>query len=326
MSKPFFRGWLMLAAILLTACNHSSPSAPSLPGGASPVEAAQRLVERLEADDFAGYWRQGLPAEDFKTMQSDWALSRQTPQAMKPADRDRMNAWLRQFNAPNAQATLQAQWLPKLAGYQRQYADQLPMLMSVMQMVAGTAIDQSTSLSASEKAPLHDIVGAIGPWAAKVPWFDAAKAKQGIAITVTTIHGLGITDVQTLSSLDFDAAMSTYARFFKGLKQLLAVYGLDLDSTLRSVHISSTPVDADHAQLKIDYQLLDKSLSISTTAVQLDHRWYVQNLIDAVHDAHQRLLAMPAAADSADPADTGSTAAPAAASTATPAPSASSHR
>lgn len=325
MSKRFLRGWLLLAAVMLTACNHSSPTAPEPPGGATPVEAAQQLVGRLQADDFVGYWRQGLPADDFKTMQSDWALSRRNPPPMKPAERERMNAWLAQFNAPDARTTLQAQWLPRLAGLQRQYADQLPMLMSVMQMVAGTAIDQSTALTASEKAPLHAIVGAVGPWAAKAPWFDPGRARAGIAIAVSTLHGLNVTDVQTLSEMDFETAMNTYARFIKGVKQLLALYGLDLDASLASVHVSAHPVDADHARLQIDYRLLDKPMTITTTAVRIQQRWFVQNLIDTVHDAHQRLLASPAAAASSEPAAAGS--APATAgSAATPAGSASGPR
>ncbi len=312
MSKGFLRGWLALVVVTLAACSHNTPDTSAQPGGATPTEAAQQLIDRLKADDFIGYWRQGLPAGDFKTMQSDWALSRQMPAAMKPTDRERMNAWLAQFNAPDAQARLQAQWLPKLAGYQRQYADQLPMLMSVLQMVAGTAIDQSATLAAAEKAPLHDIVGVIGPWAAKAPWFDAGKARQGIAITVTTVHGLGITDVQKLSELDLDTAMSTYAGFFKGLKQLLALYGLDLNASLASAHVSAMAIDADHARLKIDYTLLDQPMTISSIAVRIDHRWFVQNLIDTVHDAHQRLLAGPATGDSAGlPAEATSLAAPA---------------
>ncbi|AFC87557.1 hypothetical protein [Frateuria aurantia] len=327
MSKGFLRAWLLAAVLMLAACHHAAPGESAPPGGASPTEAAQLLVDRLKHDDFIGYWRQGLPADDFKTMQSDWALSRQMPSTLKPADRERMNAWLAQFDAPHAQSTLQAEWLPKLAGYQRQYADQLPMLMSVMQMVAGTAIDQSASLTTSEKAPLHDIVGAVGPWAAKAPWFDPAKARQGIAIAVATVQGLGIKDVQVLGSLDFDQAMIRYAAFFKGLKQLLALYGLDIDASLDSVHVSASPVDADHAQLKIDYVLLGHPMSITTTAVRIEQRWFVLNLIDTVHEAHQRLQASPADADSIGPAPTGTTGAAAvAASAATPASSASSHR
>jgi hypothetical protein len=96
--------------------------------------------------------------------------------------------------------------------------------------------------------------------------------------------------------MDFDQAMRSYGTAFAGLKQVLAIYGLPLDQALDSAHVVPLDYHPPYARVRIEYQLLGQLLSMESTLVLEDGRWYDQDLLQAVRRAHQRLAAPPAAA------------------------------
>ena len=71
--------------------------------------------------------------------------------------------------------------------------------------------------------------------------------------------------------------------------------------------------------MKIDYTLLGKPLSTESDLIQQDGRWYSEDVLQNVREAHQRLLAPPAPAGSAGaPATAASVGAPIQAQAPTP--------
>jgi hypothetical protein len=108
--------------------------------------------------------------------------------------------------------------------------------------------------------------------------------------------------------------MKQYSIAYGGIKQLLTIYGLSVDDTLNSVKVSTQNVDHDHATVKIDYTLLGKPLSTTSQLVQVDGRWYSQDLINSEHAQHEQLLhPAPASTAAAPLAPASSAATPAAA-------------
>jgi hypothetical protein len=183
-------------------------------------------------------------------------------------------------------------------------------LISVGEALART-VAQKQEPEPEQKTQANAALDVLGPWAQQAPWFDQAKAKQAVNIAVTTARKLDLKSPDQLRAMDFDTTMSKYSIGFVGAKQLLVIYGLSVDDTLDSVKV--TPIDSSngHARVKIDYTLLGKPLSTESKLVQQDGRWYSEDMLNNVREAHKQLSEQPAAPPAAPqpvPATSGSSA------------------
>lgn len=299
---PFF------AALALAACSGSDESAQS--GGSTPEATVMTSAALLKSGDFNRFWKHGLPPADYATLRADWTRRQQAEPPVTADDRARFAAALQQVTGPDAENTLYAMLGPKLTALELQYKDQLPMLISVGNALAKNAVAQSSALGATQKTQIAAAVDVLAPWAQQAPWFDQAKAKQGVGIVVSSARKLALTSPDQVRSMDFDTTMGKYSIGFAGLKQLLANYGLAMDDTLDSVKASQLERSDGHARVKIDYALLGKPLSTEMKLVQLDGRWYSEEMLNNVRQSHQQLVE-PASLPTAAPAAAASASAPA---------------
>jgi hypothetical protein len=301
---PFF------ATVALAACSGSDDG--SQPGGSTPEAAVKTSIELIKTGDFNTFWKHGLPPADYATLRSDWALRQKGEPPVTAEDRARFAAAVQQVTGPDAENTLYATIQPKLTMLELQYKDQLPVLISVGEALAKNAVAQSKNLAAEQKAQVTAVLDVLAPWAQKAPWFDQAKAKQNIGILVTTARKLDLKSPDQVRTMDFDTTMNKYSTGYAGLKQVLASYGLSLDDTLDSVKATQIDSNNGHARVKIDYTLLGKPLSSETKLVQVDGRWYSEDMLNNVRDSHKQLTApavpaadLPANAASAPTGPTG---------------------
>jgi hypothetical protein len=107
-------------------------------------------------------------------------------------------------------------------------------------------------------------------------------------------------DLKTLDearALEFEAAMAKAGVAFNGLKDVLAVYGLDLNQTFDSVKTAIVSQEGENAVVKVDYQIFGQPLSFETPMVQIDGRWYGKDTVEQLDKE------MNAPAEVATPAD-----------------------
>ena len=293
----------LVAVAMLAACHEKGQPQADLPGGATPEAAVQDQVKYIRAADFAGFWKHSLPPADYATLRADWPRQHAGDPEPSAEDRAAFEAKMKEFTEPGAEDKLYAQAKPALAQWQRQYSDQLPFMIGVVQGIARTAIDQNRTMTSAQKKQTNDVLDALVPWAQQQSaWFDQAKAKQAIDAFVATARQLDLRNADQLRAMDFDTAMQKYGIGFSGLKNVLAIYGLSIDQTLDSVKITPLENAHGHARVKIDYTLLGKPLSTESTLVQQDGRWYSEDLLQNVRDAHQRLETPVMAASAPAPA------------------------
>ncbi|WNL45976.1 hypothetical protein RKE25_21620 [Dyella sp. BiH032] len=293
----------LVALVLLAACHDKDKPQTELPGGATPEAAVQIQVKYLKAADFAGFWKHSLPPADYATLRADWPRQHAGDPAPSAEDSAAFEAKMKEFTDPGAEDKLYAQAKPLLAQWQRQYSDQLPFIIGVMQGIARTALDQNRTMTPAQKQQTNEVLDAFVPWAQQQSsWFDQAKAKQAIDAFVATARQLDLKHADQLRAMDFDTAMQKYGIGFTGLKNVLAVYGLSIDQTFDSVKLTPLESANGHARVKIDYTLLGKPLSTEATLVQQDGRWYSEDLLQNVRDAHLRLEAPVMAASAPAPA------------------------
>ncbi len=275
----------LLAALVLSACHGKDND--SQPGGRTPEAAVQSSVNLLKAGNFSGFWKHALPPADYLTLRTGWQRHQQSQPAVTAQDRARFSATLQQLTAPGAQARLYAELQPKLSRMQQQYQDQLPVLLKVGEALLKSRVTQNPQLTAAQKAQASSVLDVLGPWAQQTDWFDLARAKQAIGVSVATARALALQSPDQLRAMDFDTAMGKYAQGFAGLRQLLAIYGLSIDDTLNSVRLTQLSRSHGHAVVKIDYTLLGKPLSTESSLVEQDGRWYSEDLLNNLRAATQ---------------------------------------
>lgn len=290
------RALLPLCAVLLLSACHSN--------NASPEHALQGSVDLLKANDFAGFWKHALPPADYQNLRVDWSLQQKNQKPLSAEDQAKFNEMMQKLAAPDAEAQLFAELQPKLEAMQKQYSDQLPVLISFGDAMVKNSVAQNQTLSAAQKAQVTDLMDALVPWAKQTSWFDQAKAKQAVGVVVATARKLDLKDAKHLRSMDFDTAMSKYASGFAGAKQLLAIYGLKLNETLNSVKLSTLSNDDGHAVVKVDYSLLGKPLSSNMNMIEQDGHWYSEDMLNKVRESHKKLAAQ-AKTTAASPASVG---------------------
>jgi hypothetical protein len=273
----------LLATLLLGACHGKNE-----PGGSSPQAALQGSIDLLKAGDFNGLWRHALPPADYATLRADWTRHQQEQPPVNAEDRAAFSRKLQQLTGPDADNKLYAELQPRLAAMQQQYADQLPVLISVGAAMAKSGIEQSKTLTDAQKSEATGVLDVLAPWARQSAWFDPNRARQAIGIAVATARKLDLKSPEQLRTMDFDTAMAEYSTGFAGVKQLLAVYGLSLDDTLQSVKLTPVSNSDGHAVVKIDYTLLGKPLSAESKLVERDGRWYSEDMLSAAREAHRQ--------------------------------------
>ncbi|GLQ48270.1 hypothetical protein GCM10007862_33210 [Dyella lipolytica] len=283
------RGLLLLSMLVLVAC-HNKEETAATPGGATPEAAMQQSVTLIKNGDFAGFWKHALPPADYANLRADWMRPRPNQRPITDDDRARFALTVKQLTAPDAETKLYDQLKPKLAQMDQQYHDQLPVMIGIGQAILTTGIAQNKTMTENQKQQARDALNVLLPWAQQTPWFDQDKAKQAVSVVVGVSRQLDLKSPDQLQSMDFDPAMKDYSIAYGGLKQLLTIYGLSVDDTLDSVKVTTVSVDHDQAHVKIDYTLLGKPLSSDSQLVQVDGRWYSQDLINSERAQHEQLL------------------------------------
>src|SRR5699024_6810383 len=156
---------------------------------------------------------------------------------------------------------------------------------------------------------------------------DEEHARKAVSVLVDTARALDIPTLEDAYALDYDGAMARYATAWKGLRQLLDIYGLSLDDTLDSAKVSVLDQQADEATVEITWTVFDQPMQSTVEMVRKGKRWYAANALDWWHKQQQKLArsgsAAPASSSAVVP-EHGATAASAAPAASTPAAVASS--
>jgi hypothetical protein len=305
------RSLLLLAMLALVACHNKEEASVATPGGATPEAAVEQSVTLIKNGDFDGFWKHALPPADYANMRADWARANPNQRPITDDDRARFTQAVQQLTAPDAETKLYDQLKPKLAQMDAQYHDQLPVMIGIGQAIISTGIAQNKTMTEPQKQQARDVLNVLLPWAQQTPWFDQDKAKQAVGVAVVTTRQLDLKSADQLQNMDFDTAMKKYSVAYGGIKQLLTIYGLSVDDTLNSVKVTTVSQDNNQAHVKIDYTLLGKPLSSDSQLVQVDGRWYSQDLINSEHAQHEQILQPAPAASSSAPAPAGTAPAPA---------------
>ena len=277
-----------LTLLLLAGCKGNSNEAAK-----DPVAAAKDIAAAVRANDFDRLSHIAVPPDLYTKLEARFKEEAAAKPKPTDAERKQFADTVTKFTEADAEAKLFAEVQPKLA----QVGPQMPMMVGMFGGMAGQSIQQSTTMSPSEKTQANALLTAITKWATTAPLSDPDKAKQAIKILVKTARDLKLGTLDEAQALTFQQTMQKTGGFVGGLREVLAVYAFDTDKALASVTATKKSETGDAAVVSVSYTLMDVPVTFDVNMVKRDDRWYSADAIKNV----ENMLAKPVGASPASP-------------------------
>ncbi|OZB61538.1 MAG: hypothetical protein B7X39_01340 [Lysobacterales bacterium 14-68-21] len=259
----------------LSGCGRHQGEPPA-PGSTGAAAALRALVADVRHDDLVAFWKHGLPPATYAAVERDW--QRRQQQAATEGARAGFHRFMDGFDGPRAAATLAAQWQPVLVQLDREYSDQLPVLIAIGGGMVRQMATRALALDTAQSRGLGPLLAPWVTWAEQAPWLDLDRSRQAAGIAVETVRSLRLTTFAQVRALDFTAAMARASRLLAGAKRWLALYGLSLDQVLDSAQVSLASRRGDLAWVRIDYRLQGQPQQAVLKMHRVDGRWYPEVL------------------------------------------------
>ena len=265
---------LALLGVGLAGCgSKESADTATVAKELGPAETVSRQAAELREGDIVSLIKLAVPPEQYEKMKTEWS-QRIKDEPASEEDRREFAEAMAKMTGDDAEGALYAELEPALAKAEAEMGAQLPLMVGMGRGFAVQAINESTKLSAAQKQQATEFVDAFAKWLEGAQFFDREKARQALSSMVSTARKLGVKTLDEVEKLEFEAAMEKAGVVFLGVKDVLKVYGLDLDQSLASVKSEVKSQQGDEAVVEVSYQLFGQPLSFETTMTQRDGRWY----------------------------------------------------
>jgi len=282
--------------------NAANPAAPTAAVAPTTPDAAVAVsIKALRDNNIAALIENALPAPEAVKLKADWNKDMNS-EPITDEDRKEFAEKMAALTAPDAEAKMYAQIQPKLAEFDKQSAQQMPMMIAMGQGFAKSAIAQNKDLSDAQKKQAEDLLDATAQWAQSTKFTDPALVKAAIAEICKTARAVNLKTADEARALSYEQAMQKAGIVLGGVKAVLAVYGLNIDKTLDSVKIDAGAASGDAATVTVTYVAFDKPFTTEAQMVKVDGRWYGKHAIDQWHKHQAEIAAAGKTAAPAEPA------------------------
>ena len=261
--------WLLAATALLGGCERgSAPVATPTP--TEPTQAVKQLVDDLRRNDLSGYARHAVPPTLHARLETAWGEGRtRWPLTELPLD-DRLPAFLTALAAPNAEKQL-------LTTYQRQFSGahaELRSAAATLGLFATQYLKKEGDYSADERAHYVQLVAALGRWGQSAPLGDVQRARKAIPQLVAAARQTGLAGgPERFQASGMDHSLERLGPFFARFKQVLSVYGLDVDASLAATEATLISQTGDRARVQLRYTLAGQPIQAQLDMERVDGRW-----------------------------------------------------
>ena len=264
------------ALVALAGCQQkAAPVADT----SSPDASVRAAVAGLKTGDLRTLVTAQVPPAELAQLRERWKQER----ASKPitdADRKQFAEMMASLTAPNAETELYGKLDPQLVKMEAEFAAQIPVWIEVGRGIADHTIKASKEMTEVQKQEAIKTVDSIARWAGSIKFTDRAQAKRTIAVTCRVARELNLKTLDEARALEFDQALDKFSIVFRGLKEVLANYGLSLDSVLDTVKTETLAQAGDTAKVAVSYQLLDAPIRYEADLIRVDGRWYGKDAIE----------------------------------------------
>jgi len=299
---------LLAALIAVTAgCQQhdqaggKTPSAAAAAATTTPAGAVSASVAALRKNDVGALMQDILPPAALAKFKADWH-DNMNKEPVTDKDRQQFAETMAKLTAPDAEANLYKEIEPKLKQFDQKSAQQMPMMIAMGEGFAQSSIKQNKDLSEQQKQQAGKLLDATAKWAQSTKFTDPALVKQAIAVMCNTARKLNLKSIDTLRALTYEQGMQKAGILLAGMKQLFAVYDLNMDKVLDSVKVQPVSAQGDNATIKVTYTAFDQPFTTETRMQRVGSQWYGTHAIEAWKKKQERDAAIAAAKPAAKPA------------------------
>lgn len=261
----------LLVLLALPGCSRRAPTEAS--GSTTPQQAVAEGYRLLRRNDIDALYRHALTPGLYARMRAQWQPPA-TAASFSPAEHAQFDKLMAVLAAPGADVLLWAEIKPRLPALQARYQPQLPAMIGMLRTMADTAIRRSPTLTPLEQVQAIAALGAVADWAQRAPWFDADHVKRVLGILTATAQKMPFRTLDEALSLPYGESMQVTGALWSAFKQILAVYGLSVDTILDSAQIKLLSDDGNVAVVQSRFDVLGQTIGRDTTLIKQDGRWY----------------------------------------------------
>ena len=262
----------LLVAASLVAC---AKTAPATPGADTPAQAVHIVVDRLRANDPAGFATVAIPPALHARLETAWRTGRSRwPLDELPLD-DRLPAVLAALSKPGARTQLQRTFDTQFA----HSAEELRSTATSLGVFGVQYIRNEGDYSPAERDHYAQAVAALSRWAAHAPLSDAKRARRAIAVLSTAAAETGIAAPEDFANHGMDDSLERLGPFLAATKQAFGNYGLNLDATFDSVEATLQQQTGETARVRVRYLLAGEGIDTILDVRRVDGRWYLDDYL-----------------------------------------------
>jgi hypothetical protein len=274
--------------------NESGTTASGVVAASTPDGAIGASVKALRNNNVAALVDNALPPGELAKLKTDWSRDI-NKEPVSDEDRKQFTETMAKLTAPGAEDKMYSEIEPQLKEFDQKTAQQMPMMIAMGQGFAQSAIQQSKDLTEAQKQQVETMLGATAKWAGSVKFTDPALVKSAIAAICKTTRELNLKSIDEARALNYDQGMQKAGIVLGGVKQVFAVYGLNMDKALDSVKTETISTAGDTAKVKVSYTAFDQPFTTDSDLVKVNGKWYGKQAIEQWNKRQQAEIAKAAA-------------------------------
>lgn len=278
--------WVLALALVLqvlSACDrqHVTPKGAGSSGASTPevarepVDAVLLPTARLRGNDLAGFAKIVLPPPLLNQVNAAWSEgTTRWPLDELPFD-EKVPELLQGLAAKGAETNLRRTFNRQFAGQ----STELTSAVTALGLFGTQYLGKEGNFSTDERAHYTRLIQALSHWAASAPLADKKHAYAAITRMTTAARNTGLTSAEEFSRRGMLQSLTRLSPFTATLKQVLASYGLDLDTSLADMQVSELSRQGDRARVRMRYTIAGKPVEATVNVERIDGIWYLSDFL-----------------------------------------------
>lgn len=267
---------VLIIAVSVSACRRETAPAPAAGGGNTrPAQTLLLLTRHLHDNDLEAFARDAVPPALHAQLITAWRDGRtRWPLQELPFD-ERLPPLLASLAEPGSEKRLQQVFDRQFSGAHAE----IKAAASALGLFGVQYVQQDEDYSAAERAHYAQFVAALSHWAATAPLGDPQRARKAIPRLTRAARAVGLASDADFAKAGMATSLRRLGAFLRTGKQVLALYGLQLDDSLAGLQATLQSQTGDTAQVRMRYTLGGEPIDTVVELERHDGRWYLSDYL-----------------------------------------------
>jgi hypothetical protein len=254
---------LLLGVLLPGAALAAGNETPSR----APHESVLDGVRALRNNDLKAFCYATFTRDQLLAVKREWDARR--AQAPDPSESTEFREMMARLTAPGAEAAMMVELEPKL----QEMRPQMTMLIGMFSGLAQGAVQQNRELGPDQRQKAARVIDVISRHLLTHDVTDVEAARKAVAILCRTARALELRTLEQVYELPIDGLLARGNLALRGLKEVVALYGVNVDQWLDSVEAETLSTSGETAKVRVSYAFLGLEESTEEEMRLVEGRW-----------------------------------------------------